>query len=151
MPPFSLEKFRTFPVNCFRDDLRMYKVFIAFRYLTSRPISLVSIVGIFLSVGALIVVVSVMSGFLRETKAFIRGTMADIVVTPFAHSQAGRGSGDSEGTPTFKKWSEVLKRVPGVVGVSPRFNRGALIRRSDGGDRFIGSTRFSQINFVPKG
>ena len=42
--------------------------------------SYLSIVSIGIGVGALIIVVSVMNGFLRETRAIVRGTTADIAV-----------------------------------------------------------------------
>ncbi|MHC4943414.1 MAG: ABC transporter permease [Planctomycetota bacterium] len=126
----------------------MYKIFIAFRYLTSRPISLVSIIGILLSVGALIVVVSVMSGFLRETKAYIRGTMSDIVVTPIPYIKKFPSGIKMAGYPDFGELKEAIQSVPGVTGVAPRFVRPALLRRSDGVDPLKGSSRFSDLNFT---
>jgi len=113
----------------------MYKLFIAARYLKSRPISFVTIVGIFLSVGALIVVISVMSGFLRDTKAFIRGTMADIVVVPrYEMKLAGDGEMVQTAPRDFDKIYRIIGDVDGVKSYSPRFRLPALIRRSDGFD-----------------
>lgn len=124
----------------------MYKLFIAFRYLVSRPISLVSIIGIFLSVGALIVVISVMSGFLRETKKFIRGTMSDIVVTPLRTAYEFEDHYRFSDYPPFETMKEVIEGVPGVIAVAPRFNRYGLITRSDAWNPMIGSSIFSEIN-----
>ena len=126
----------------------MYKLFIAFRYLTSRPISLVSIVGIFLSVGALIVVISVMSGFLRDTKAFIRGTMSDIVITPYPEERSVNSIVYGDDPLPFEKVREIIRSVPGVTGVAPRFVRPALITCPDRIDRNKGSSKFSDINFT---
>jgi len=108
----------------------MYKIFIAFRYLISRPISLVSIIGIFLSVGALIVVVSVMSGFLRDTKAFIRGTMSDLVITPKRYVRTFDGQ-IIKLNPSFDKVQKAIRDVPGVTGVAPRLVRPALITKAE--------------------
>ncbi len=119
----------------------MYKLFIAARYLKSRPISFVTIVGIFLSVGALIVVISVMSGFLRDTKAFIRGTMADIVVVPrYEMKLAGDGEMVQTAPRDFDKIYRIIGDVDGVKSYSPRFRLPALIRRSDGFDTYRGVT-----------
>jgi lipoprotein-releasing system permease protein len=126
----------------------MYKFFIAFRYLTSRPISLVSIIGIFLSVGALIVVISVMSGFLRETKAYIRGTMSDIVVMPYPQLHRVGDRMEIGDYPPYEKLEKVIRSVPGVTGISPRFVRPALLRRSDGIDPYVGSSKLNDINFT---
>jgi len=123
----------------------MYKLFIANRYLRSRAISLVSIVGIFLSVGALIVVISVMSGFLRESKAFIRGTMSDIVVVPApVYVRMPDGRRMRSGGPDFEAIRSIVTQIPGVNGVAPRFGRPALIRRSDGRDSLMGMLDVSQ-------
>lgn len=126
----------------------MYKFFIAFRYLTSRPISLVSIVGIFLSVGALIVVISVMSGFLRETKSYIRGTMSDIVITPFPYAHKLGNQVKYGRYPSYEILKTVIDSVDGIKGVAPRFVRPALIRKSQGVDLFAGSSKFSDMNFT---
>ncbi|MBU0754538.1 MAG: ABC transporter permease, partial [Planctomycetes bacterium] len=126
----------------------MYKIFIAFRYLTSRPISLVSIAGIFLSVGALIVVIAVMSGFLRETKAYIRGTMSDIIITPLPDAYTYGDEIRMGGYPPFSLIEKAVRAVPGVEGIAPRFVRPALLRRADGVDFFKGSSKYSELNFT---
>lgn len=117
----------------------MYKWFLASRYLRSRAISFVTIVGIFLSVGALIVVISVMSGFLRESRSFIRGTMSDVVVAPILRlTQMPDGSLAKKQFNDFRPMEEVIRGVPEVSGVAPRFSRPSLIRRSDGRDMMSG-------------
>ncbi len=126
----------------------MYKFFIAFRYMISRPISLVSIIGIFLSVGALIVIISVMSGFLRETKAFIRGTMSDFVVTPIRSMHRVGDEVVYKEAPSFETLRSAIKSVTGVSGVAPRFVRPALVTRSDGIDPYKNSSKFSDMNFT---
>lgn len=126
----------------------MFKSFLAFRYLTSRPISLVSIIGIFLSVGALIVVISVMSGFLRDTKAFIRGTMSDIVITPDRYVKTSDGRIVQLTAKPFEQVQEIIENVPDVIGAAPRFVRPALITCSDQIDYLKGSSKYSDLNFT---
>lgn len=124
----------------------MYKLFVAGKYLKSRTISFVTIVGIFLSVGALIVVISVMSGFLRETKSFIRGTMADIVVVPrYEIHTDGEGQDIRYALSDLDKVYKIVGNVEGVKGFSPRFRLPALIRRSDGLDSYKGVTDLSHF------
>lgn len=60
----------------------MYRFFLAGRYTLVRPVSYLAMVSIGMSVMALIVVLSIMNGFLRETENVIRGSTADIVVFP---------------------------------------------------------------------
>jgi len=59
----------------------MEQLLLALRYLVSRPISIVSMMGVLVGLGALVLVDSVMNGFLREQQAIIRGTLADLAVT----------------------------------------------------------------------
>ena len=58
----------------------MYKYLLAWRYLRSRHIALVSIISVTLGVATLIVVNSVMSGFSTEMKSRLHGMSSDIMV-----------------------------------------------------------------------
>ncbi len=58
----------------------MYKLFLSLRYLRRRPIALVAIVGMALCVFMVIVVASVMNGFLDEVATAARGLMGDVVI-----------------------------------------------------------------------
>jgi lipoprotein-releasing system permease protein len=60
----------------------VYRLHLASRYTFARPVSYLAMVAIGLAVMALIVVLSIMNGFLEETRSFLRGTTADIVVFP---------------------------------------------------------------------
>ncbi len=70
----------------------MYKSFLSWRYLITRRTNLIGIVGIFVAVGALIMILSIMTGFLEQTKAMVRGGLSDIVITPPAASVGSTGS-----------------------------------------------------------
>src|SRR5437867_4381251 len=58
----------------------MYRPFLALRWLLTRPINLLGVFGVTLGVWALIVVVSIFSGFLREVGVHIRAAAADVAV-----------------------------------------------------------------------
>ena len=57
-----------------------YRVVMALRLLRARKINLISILGVMLGVGAIIVVLAVMDGFQRELRAMIRGSLSDLIV-----------------------------------------------------------------------
>ncbi|MGA0059578.1 MAG: ABC transporter permease [Planctomycetota bacterium] len=56
----------------------MYRYFLALRYLLARPINALGVVGIMLGVWALIVVVSIFSGFLKEVARHLQSSTADM-------------------------------------------------------------------------
>ncbi|MFO0945782.1 MAG: ABC transporter permease [Planctomycetota bacterium] len=58
----------------------MYKLFLCGRYLTTRPIGLVSIISVMLGVGVMIIVNSIMGGFHAKTRERLHGILADIIV-----------------------------------------------------------------------
>src|SRR5258708_30261043 len=60
----------------------MYKSFLSWRYLLRRPVNLIGIAGILVGTGALILILSIMSGFLEETRRTVRGSLADLIIEP---------------------------------------------------------------------
>jgi lipoprotein-releasing system permease protein len=60
----------------------MYRAFLSRRYLTARLINVIGIVGVLVAVGALVLIVSIMSGFLEESRRALRGSLADLVIQP---------------------------------------------------------------------
>ncbi len=115
----------------------MFVWFLALRYLVARPVSYLGIVAIGLGVGALIVVLSVMNGFLEETRDLVRGTTADIVVFPI-----------QDGTTRVVPRDEILEVVnaqEGVAGATGRLVRPAVYKlHTEQGDR--GRMRLPDIN-----
>jgi lipoprotein-releasing system permease protein len=81
----------------------MYKYLLAWRYLRSRHIALVSIISVTLGVATMIVVNSVMSGFSTEMKSLIHGISADVVVK----------SGSLDGFPNPEGQMEKIRKVAG--------------------------------------
>src|SRR6188768_2530949 len=58
----------------------MYKYFLSWRYMRARRTNLIGVIGICVGVGALILILSIMTGFLEETKKSLRGGLSDIIV-----------------------------------------------------------------------
>lgn len=58
----------------------MYKLVLCLRYLTTRPIGLVSILSVMLGVAVMIIVNSVMGGFHTRTRQRLHGILADMIV-----------------------------------------------------------------------
>src|SRR3989338_4940810 len=92
-----------------------YELFIGLRYLKAKRkqtfisvITFISILGITVGVTALIIVLSVMTGFEETLKEKILGLNAHVVVTGF-----GEGLGD------YGRLTEEVRTVPGVIGASP--------------------------------
>lgn len=92
-----------------------YETFVGLRYLRSKHrnyyvslITVIAVVGVMFGVAALVVVLSVTSGFQEEFREKLLGTNAHAVVTKFSTD--------------FKEYdeiAEVVRRVPGVVGAGP--------------------------------
>lgn len=92
-----------------------YELFIGLRYLRAKRkqtfisvISLISVVGITVGVTALIIVLSVMTGFEDTMKEKILGINAHIVVTGFGGGITG-----------YDKLRDAILKVDGVAGASP--------------------------------
>ncbi len=104
-----------------------YEFFIGLRYLKAKRkqtfvsiISFISILGIAVGVMALIIVLSVMSGFENTLKSKILGLNAHVVVT-----SPGGGMGD------YERVAEKVRGVEGVTGVSPfTYSQAMLSSRS---------------------
>ena len=104
-----------------------WQLFVALRYLTAKRkerfisvVSLISVLGVAVGVAALIIVISVMSGFDEDLKAKIIGTYSHIEVT----SDYG-----------IKPSADFTERITGtkhVVAMAYFLNGQALIRKSEG-------------------
>lgn len=99
-----------------------YRLAVALRLLRARKINLISIVGVMLGVGSIIVVMSVMDGFQVELRDMIRGTLSDMIV-----------QFDSNLVPRVDEVRGAVEEVPGVeaaalqihtMGVIPVKHRG---------------------------
>lgn len=102
---------------------------IARRYMSSRHryafvsvITLISIMGIIIGTAALVIVLSVMNGFESEIRSRILGTGSDIIVSNIS----------GEGIDNWQELAETIKKVPGVVALSPVVqSKSAIASRSE--------------------
>ncbi|MEZ6021364.1 MAG: hypothetical protein R3F17_15105 [Planctomycetota bacterium] len=60
----------------------MYRLFLAARYIRMRPINWIGTLSIFVAVGALILILAIMSGFLEHSREHLRGHLADVTIAP---------------------------------------------------------------------
>src|SRR5512135_2456904 len=100
-----------------------YELFISLRYLKAKRkqifislITLLSMAGVALGVMALVVVLSVMSGFEDDLKGKILGTNAHLVI--LQHGSAIRD---------YREVMEKIKGIPGVVATTPFIFTQAMI------------------------
>ena len=119
----------------------MFRLFLAARYVLSRRVSYLGMAAIAVAVGALIVVVSVMNGFLDETRKLVRGTTADVIVTPVQDTSEGRSM-------PRQALEEAVRRQPGVVGAVARLVRPAIVRVSGASTLLLNLAQFSDLNVV---
>jgi lipoprotein-releasing system permease protein len=68
----------------------MFRWFLSLRYLRARKTNLIGIGGLFVGVAALILILSIMTGFLEETRRSVRGSLSDILVTPYFGAESER-------------------------------------------------------------
>ena len=97
--------------------------YVGMRYLLKKRLSYLAIVGVSISVGTLIVVMSVMSGFHQELRSVIRGYRSDLTIMAPAPGLYG-----------FKEWREVRQaalQVEHVQAVAPIIQAPGLIRHRD--------------------
>jgi ABC-type lipoprotein release transport system permease subunit len=86
----------------------MYRLFLAIRYLLTRPINLLGMFGIALSVWALVVVVSLFSGFIATVEEHVHSASADVSVMNL---------------PPWSQWSKLrvaLADDPNIAAMAPR-------------------------------
>jgi len=103
----------------------MYKLFLIRRYLRKRLIALFAVVSVWLCVFMVIVVISVMGGFVNMVKKHSRGLLSDIIVD----------NATLQGFPYYEAFIEALHtRMPDtVVAATPViYNYGLLrVKRTD--------------------
>ncbi len=111
----------------------MYRSFLSWRYLVSRPTNLIGIVGILVGVGALILILSIMTGFLDMTRNTVRGTLADLVVTPRQGERSAKGLVSDSPAELLA----ALRAEPRVAAAAPQLLWGGIItQRGDSAKNF---------------
>lgn len=100
----------------------MGRLFLALRYLLARRVNLVAMLGTALGVAALIVVVSIFSGYIREIRSHIHETTSDLIV------QLGRPA-------SFGAVAKVVEADPNVKACAPRLTWYGLLNPTEGQPR----------------
>ncbi len=126
----------------------MFRSFLSWRYLTQRRTNLIGIGGIFVAVSALILILSIMTGFLNEARSSIRGSLSDILVQPI---QLERENGDRRLIPPSPD------RLLAVIQADPRVDAasthlvwpGIITQEGNNADRAIAFLGNSQMNDLP--
>jgi lipoprotein-releasing system permease protein len=95
----------------------MYKLHLIWKYLRKRRIAWVSLIAVMLCTAMVLVVISVMSGWLRMFRASFHGITGDIIVS--RQSVAG--------FPYYQEMIEQIKTLPGVTGAAPTLHSFGLI------------------------
>jgi lipoprotein-releasing system permease protein len=96
----------------------MYRVFLAYRYLLTRPINVLGMLGVLLGVYALVVIVAIFSGFLNVVSAHARETTGDLGVLALPPARADAAV-----------LQQALLDDPNVADVAPRLVHFGLLHR----------------------
>jgi len=116
--------------------------FLSWRYLIHRPTNLIGVVGIFLGVGALIMILSIMTGFLAETRRSMRGSLSDLILL-------------LPGTePPRRAWNadaivDVIRQDPRVESATANLTWPCFVTREGGASlRMLSDPQNSRLAFV---
>ena len=108
----------------------MFRTFLSLRYLLARRTNLIGVVGIFLGVGALIMILSIMTGFLAQTRSVIRGNLSDIMIEPHFH----RLYGDYPGRRSPQPMLDVIRANEGVEAATAQLVWMGILTQSGAGE-----------------
>src|SRR4029450_10567615 len=98
----------------------MYKLHLILKYLRKRRIAWVSLVAVMLCTAMVLVVISVMGGWLRMFRTQFKGLSGDVIVL-----------GDLAGFPHYEEMISRIKAVPGVKHAVPVINTFGIINVAD--------------------
>jgi len=102
----------------------VYRSFLSLRYLRKRRTNWIGTAGIALAVAALILILSIMSGFLAESRGILRGSLADLIIQP----RQGEALQDGSMIPTRPAaLLEAVRSDPRVAGACPQIQHAGLI------------------------
>jgi lipoprotein-releasing system permease protein len=121
------------PVPRDLKHMRLYELFIGFRYLKSKKSqrfisfnTVLSVVMVFLGVFTLIIVISVMNGFQSQIKDKILDVDSHVTVSSYQTKTSATG------IKNYRELSRKLSAVPGVVSAEPYLmGQGILKSRND--------------------
>ncbi len=97
-----------FPARLRSCTLAVYTQLLVRRYLSTRIIPLIAVAAVGLCVALVVIVVSVMSGFLDNLRSSGRTLMGDVVI-----------SYPVQGIPYYKEFIAQVEKLPGAVAATP--------------------------------
>ncbi|HRK31941.1 MAG TPA: FtsX-like permease family protein [Tepidisphaeraceae bacterium] len=97
----------------------MYKLTLILKYLRKRRIAWVSLLAVILCTAMVLVVISVMGGWLRMFKEGFHGATGDIVIAR---------PGSLSGFPYYQEMIERIEQLPEVNGAAPMLRSGGLMK-----------------------
>ncbi len=103
----------------------MFRYVLSWRYLVKRRTNLIAIVGLFLAVGALIMILSIMTGFLEANRSFLRGSLSDVVIAPLF----GERSDGTQVREDPEALVELVRADPRVRAASARLRYYGILHR----------------------
>lgn len=94
----------------------MFKTFLSLRYLRARKTNWIGMAGIFVAVAALVMILSIMAGFLEVSRKTLRGNLADLQITPgqierIENPDPDRGAGDPAYVPANRDVDALVELV----------------------------------------
>jgi lipoprotein-releasing system permease protein len=96
----------------------VYRSFLSWRYLSARRTNVIGIVGILVAVGALILILSIMTGFLEQSRDTVRGSLSDVILAPVLGPGWRGASPPDEPEPLLA----AVRARPEVASASPHLN-----------------------------
>ena len=128
-----------------RDSLLLYKLFLILKYLRKRRIAWVSLIAVTLCTAMVLIVISVMGGWLRMFRESFHAVAGDVIVRN--HSLRG--------FPYYQEMINRIEKLPDVEAAAPIIKAYGLVNIINGasdGVQVIGLPidKIAQINEFPK-
>ena len=116
----------------------MYRAFLSWRYLRARRANWIGIVGIGVGVGAMILILSIMAGFLEENRRMVRGSLSDLIIAPIMAQRDDGKTIPTDPEPIL----EVVRADPRVEAACAQLVYGAILTQ-EGRDATLTDIRLS--------
>ncbi|MEM6673672.1 MAG: FtsX-like permease family protein [Planctomycetota bacterium] len=115
----------------------MFRTFLSLRYLRARKTSWIGMAGIFVAVAALVLILSIMAGFLAESRRTLRGNLADLQVMPAFQSSVLQDNGNwVPMADDIERMLEIIEAHPKVVAATPQLQWVGILA-PDGGEQAL--------------
>ena len=111
---------------------RVYRWFLSLRYLKARRTNWIGVAGLFVAVAALILILSIMAGFLSESRQHLRGNLADVMVMPRMDAPIAATGELPRADPG--PLLELVRSHPGVAAASVQLQWYGIMMREGGSE-----------------